>query len=357
MRTITFCSLRTFDRADQMLRAILPAHSRSFFQDLIGKNQVKIGGKACESDSRVHERDEISVNIPDLKEIGLVGSDIPLVIVYEDDDLLVIDKPAGMVVHPTDNGGHLDDTLVNAVIHHCSQQSPLPPLSRGHSKLNSKEKTLLSYGHFSQSRAKGGELLSSLSIKSELRPGIVHRLDKDTSGLIVVAKNDKSLEYLAKQWEDRTVDKEYIALVAGTVKEEKGAIEAPIGRSASDRKKMAVRTGSVGRDARTEFEVMQRFPDTTLLKVRILTGRTHQIRVHFASIGHPVIGDRTYGNAKLNAVYEEHFGLQRQFLHAQRLVFKMPSTKMEREFVSELPPELEVCLRGPSSPSLRAGKA
>lgn len=288
-----------------MLRAILPHHSRAFFQDLIAKGQVMIQGKPCESDTRVQPKDEISLNIPDLKEIGLVGADIPLSIVYEDDDLLVIDKPAGMVVHPTDNGGHLDDTLVNALIHHCGK---------------------------------------SLSVKSELRPGIVHRLDKDTSGLIVVAKNDHALEYLAKQWEDRSVEKEYIALVVGAVKEDKGAIEAPIGRSASDRKKMSVRTGSVGKDARTEFEVMQRLPDATLLKVKILTGRTHQIRVHFSSIGHPVVGDHTYGNTKINETYEDRFGLTRQFLHAHRLVITMPSTRKEQEFVSPLPADLQACL-------------
>ncbi len=305
MRTITFCSLQSFDRADQMLRSVLPAHSRAFFQDLIAKGQVLLQGSPCESDTKVQKKAEISVSIPDLKEIGLVGADIPLHIIYEDDDMLIIDKEAGMVIHPTDNGGHLDDTLVNALIHYCGAE---------------------------------------LSVKSELRPGIVHRLDKDTSGLIVVAKNDAALEYLAKQWEDRSVEKEYIVLVAGTVKEERGAIEAPIGRSAGDRKKMAVRTGSVGRDARTEFTVIQRLPDSTLLKAKILTGRTHQIRVHFSSIGHPVVGDQTYGNTRLNHSYEERFGLTRQFLHAHRLIIRMPSTGKEREFVAPLPPDLQVCL-------------
>jgi 23S rRNA pseudouridine1911/1915/1917 synthase len=216
----------------------------------------------------------------------------------------VINKPAGLVVHPGTHGSHSDDSLVNAILHHCMG-------------------TL------------GG-------IGGTLRPGIVHRLDKDTSGLLVVAKNDKAQQFLMEQFQKKEVVKIYYALVVGRLEPEKGTIDAPIGRSLHDRKKMAVMENKTSKEAVTKYEVVRYLGDYTYVKVYLLTGRTHQIRVHFAAIGFPLVGDQTYGRIKVNNRFQQHYGLMRQFLHAAYLSFKLPDENNKKEeFTSTLPSDLQ----------------
>ena len=231
----------------------------------------------------------IELDIPEAKETGVKAEDIPLDIVYEDEDIIVVNKPKGMVVHPAN--GNPDGTLVNAIMAHCK---------------------------------------GSLSgIGGEIRPGIVHRLDKDTSGLLIVAKNDRAHINMSEQIKNREVKKIYIALVRGVVPENEATINMPIGRSTKDRKKMAVRKD--GKEAITHFKVLKRYANYTLLEVKIDTGRTHQIRVHMAEIGHPVVGDMVYSNGK------NEFGVQGQMLHAKSLDFKHPITGKQMHLEAEVP--------------------
>lgn len=247
-------------------------------QKLIDEGEILVNGKSQKASYKVQNGDKISINIPEVKEVGLKSQDIPLDIIYEDDDILVVNKPKGMVVHPA--VGNLDGTLVNAVMAHCKDN------------------------------------LSGIG--GEVRPGIVHRLDKDTTGLLIVAKNDKAHINLSEQIKNREVKKIYIALVRGNIPENEATINMPIGRSTKDRKKMAVVKN--GKEAVTHFKVIDRFKNYTLLEIKIDTGRTHQIRVHMAEIGYPVVGDMVYSNGK------NEFGVEGQMLHAKSLDFKHPIT-------------------------------
>jgi 23S rRNA pseudouridine1911/1915/1917 synthase len=283
-------------RLDRFVAARSADLSRTAVQRLINDGFILLNGAECEADDKVVPGDEIIVRVPPPVPTELIAEDIPLTIVYEDDDVIVIDKPAGLVVHPA--AGHASGTLVNAVL-----------------------------GHVPDLGSTGG-------IGGEVRPGIVHRLDKDTSGLMVVAKNDRALHFLQDQFKSRTVKKVYIALVEGNVEPRDGVIDAPIGRNRNHRKKMAVT--SDGRPARTRYRVKQVFddPPVSLIECYPETGRTHQIRVHFAWRHHPLVGDTIYGKRT------PHFGLTRHFLHAASLAFTLPNGEA-RTFSSSLPIELQ----------------
>ena len=278
-------------RLDKYLADKLDDLSRSRVQALIREGQVRVDGRVRKPSYRLAGGEVLKVCIPPPKEVSLEPEAIPLDIIYEDEDILVVNKPAGMVVHPA--AGHWQGTLVNALL---------------------------------------GYMPGLASIGGELRPGIVHRLDKDTSGLVVVAKNDRAHRYLQRQFRARQVEKVYLALVEGVPKEPRGVIIAPIGRDPTQRKRMGVVTG--GREAETEYRVERSFPQHSLLEVRPRTGRTHQVRVHLAYIGHPVVGDRVYGRRKPTVP------LGRQFLHAQRLAFRLPKDDQSREFLVPLPADL-----------------
>ena len=263
--------------------------SRTNIQRLIEEGNVLVNGQKKKISYKVQMGDNIEINIPEAKETNIRAENIPLEIVYEDKDIIVVNKPKGMVVHPAN--GNPDGTLVNAIMNICKD--------------------------------------SLSGIGGEIRPGIVHRLDKDTSGLLIVAKNDLAHINMSKQIKDREVKKIYIALVKGNINEDEATINMPIGRSTKDRKKMAVRKD--GKEAITHFKVLKRYGDYTLLKVKIDTGRTHQIRVHLAEIGHPVVGDMVYSKGK------NEFGVEGQMLHAQSLEFKHPITGQEMHLEADLP--------------------
>lgn len=289
------------ERLDRAIAAHLEEISRSRAAQLVEAGAVSLNGRAVtRSARRVKAGDLLSIDMPAPGPSGLVAEAIPLKVVYEDADLLVIDKPAGMVVHPAP--GHSGGTLVNAVLAH------VPGLE--------------------------------LDMGDRARPGIVHRLDRDTSGLIVVAKRRPAHEALARQMSAHTMRKEYLVVVLGRPRSDEGVIEGSIGRDPHDRKRMAVVAG--GRPARTHYEVERRVGRYSLVKATLETGRTHQIRVHMAAIGHPVLGDPVYGKVTLKDA--ERLGLHRQFLHAHRLGFRLPSTGEWAEFTSPLPQELESAL-------------
>ena len=280
------------ERLDSFISDSMEELSRSLVQGLIKEGKVWVDGQAAKSSHRVKNGDEVRIEIPPLQVVKIEAQDIPLPIIYQDEDLVVVDKPQGMVVHPAH--GNWDGTMVNALLYHIKDLS---------------------------------------GINGELRPGIVHRLDKDTSGVMVVAKNDHAHHSLAEQIRLHSINREYIALVHGVIKENLGRIDAPIGRSKQDRKKMAVI--NEGRAAISDYEVLKRFPMYTLVKVKLLTGRTHQIRVHFAYIKHAVVGDPLYSSAR------KHFGLESQALHAQLLGFVHPSSGEYMEFTSPIPQYLQ----------------
>ena len=277
------------ERLDKYISKQKVEISRVMIQKLIEENQILVNDKPQKASYKVQAGDEITINIPEVKETNLKSQEIPLDIIYEDNDILVVNKPKGMVVHPA--VGNPDGTLVNAVMAHCK-------------------------GNLS-------------GIGGELRPGIVHRLDKDTSGLIIVAKNDKAHINLSEQIQNREVKKVYLALVRGIIPENEATINMPIARSTKDRKKMAV--DKKGKVAITHFKVLKRFEKYTYLEVTIETGRTHQIRVHMAEIGHPVVGDYTYSNGK------NEFNIQGQMLHAKSLDFKHPITGKPIHLEAPLP--------------------
>lgn len=280
------------ERLDKYLAQAISDLSRAQVQRLIAAGRVTVNGVSVNKASlRLEAGDEVVIRVPPPESTEVHPEAIPLSIVYEDDDLLVIDKPAGMVVHPAH--GHRSGTLVNALL------SRYPQLAE----------------------VGGAE-----------RAGIVHRLDKDTSGLILVAKNEAAQKELQRQFKHHAVEKVYLALVEGRLEPEQGLIDAPIGRDKQQRKRMAVVRG--GRQASTVYRVIERFEDHTLVEARPQTGRTHQIRVHFAFIGHPLVGDPVYGYRR------QHLGLGRQFLHAQTLSFRLPSSGEVVEFHSPLPDDL-----------------
>lgn len=279
-------------RLDKWLAEQMEDMTRSAVQNLIQAGMVSRGGKPLAKSAKLNPGDEITVTLPEVRRLELEPENIPLDIVYEDDDLLVVNKPKGMVVHPAP--GNPDGTLVNALLHHCG---------------------------------------SSLSgINGVARPGIVHRIDKDTSGLLIVAKNDFSHVRLAEQIKVHSFTREYGAVVYGNVKEERGTVDKPIGRHPVERKKMAVLPDSPSaRNAVTHFEVVKRFQGFTQLRLRLETGRTHQIRVHMASLGHPVAGDPVYGPKKVIT------SLNGQCLHAGLIGFIHPRTGEYLEFTAPLP--------------------
>jgi 23S rRNA pseudouridine1911/1915/1917 synthase len=289
------------ERLDRWLAERLPAHSRAEIQRWISERLITIGGHSPKASYRVGGGDLVVVCIPPAEEYGVEPEPIPLAIIYEDDDLLVIDKPAGMVVHPA--AGHWHGTLVNAVLHHC------PDLQ---------------------------------GIGGVQRPGIVHRLDKDTSGLILVAKNDRAHRDLQAQFRGREVRKRYLALVHGEVSPPSGEIAAAIARDVRQRKRMAVEAG--GRMAVTRYEALRYFREHTLLACQPLTGRTHQIRVHLAHIGHPIVGDAVYGGGRSRSRGNLPVPCPRQFLHAEQISFRLPGTEQEVEFTSPLPADLQAVL-------------
>ena len=276
-------------RLDMYIASLDLDFSRSIAQKLIENGQVLVNGKLPKASYKTKLDDRVEIEILEPKETNLEAQDIPLDIVYEDDDILVVNKQKGMVVHP--GNGNLDGTLVNAVLNHCK-------------------------GNLS-------------GIGGEIRPGIVHRLDKDTSGIIVIAKNDKAHISLSKQIQDRKVKKIYTALVRGVIPEDTATIDMPIGRSNTDRKKMAVRKD--GKEAITHIKVVKRYEKYTLIRVKIDTGRTHQIRVHMAEIGYPVVGDEVYSNGK------NEFNVHGQMLHSTTLDFVHPITGKQMHLEAPLP--------------------
>ena len=288
-------------RLDQFLTTILPGQTRSQIQRLIKEGHVSAGsGAAVRASTSVRAGERFFVDVPELRPAIPQPEALPLRIVFEDPDVVVLDKPAGMVVHP--GAGHSSGTLVNALLHHVKDLS---------------------------------------GVGGEARPGIVHRLDRGTSGLMVVAKHDKAHQELARQFQHRDVEKEYIALVWGVVHAGR-RIDEPIGRDPKDRQKMSTRARRA-RSAVTRVTFARHFKGVTFIKVAIATGRTHQIRVHLSAIGHPIVGDQTYGGVhrrvpnNLRAVMR----LERPFLHASRLAFTHPGDGRRVEFDSPLPPELE----------------
>lgn len=295
-------------RLDKALTKKLPHLTRTYIQKLIKNGDILVNNKKVNAHYKTKISDQVQINIPKPKKIEIKPEKIPLDIIYEDKNILVINKPAGLVVHP-DQSGHKTRTLVNAILHHCKDLS---------------------------------------GISGELRPGIVHRLDKNTSGLLVIAKNDKAHQYLSNQIKNRKVKKIYWALIKNHLSPKEGVIEAPIGRSTKNRKKMDIKWTKKGKYALTHYKVLKEFANCSLLEIQIITGRTHQIRVHLSAIGHPVIGDNEYGDSKINKIFAEK-GLTRQFLHAKELSFKNPSTEKKVTFSSDLPEYLERILSTLSS--------
>ncbi len=291
---VTACSAA---RCDVYLAQNMPDLSRSFLKKLFESGEVLVNGKAVRASFKLKEGDEITLTVPEAKKLDVEAQDIPLDIVYEDSDVLVINKERGMVVHPA--AGNEDSTLVNALMHHC------------------------------------GDNLSG--INGVLRPGIVHRIDKDTTGLLVVAKNDKAHQSLTDQLADRSLSRTYYAIVHGNIKEDNLTVDAPIARDTKDRKKMAIARKD-GRDAVTHIMVLERFGKYTLIRCKLETGRTHQIRVHTKSIGHPILGDKTYGLKK------EEFALTGQLLHAGEIGFIHPRTDEAVSFTAPLPQDFSETL-------------
>ena len=282
------------ERIDKYLSNEMSGFSRSYIQKLMKDGHVYVNGKAVKANYKLAYDDMITVEIPDLVEPDIVPENIPLDILYEDDDILIVNKPKGMVVHPA--AGHYSGTLVNALMYHC------------------------------------GESLSG--INGVMRPGIVHRIDMDTTGSLLVCKNDQAHQKLAEQLKVHSIKRVYHAIVCGNLKEDSGTIDAPIGRHPVDRKKMSINYQN-GREAVTHYQVLERFGDYTYISCRLETGRTHQSRVHMASIRHPLLGDNVYGPQKCP------FKLQGQTLHAKILGITHPTTGEYMEFDAPLPEYFE----------------
>ncbi len=279
-----------------------PELSRARIQRLIEQGHIRVVGAVCKPAYRLREGERVEGVVPEPIPDHVSAEAIPLAIVHEDADLVVVDKPAGMVVHPA--AGHRSGTLVHALLHHCRDLSGIGGIER---------------------------------------PGIVHRLDKGTSGLLVVAKSDTAHRHLSLQFKAHAIEREYLALVRGAPRQQRASIDAPIGRRRSDPKRFTARAPRAARRAVTHWEVERRFAGLTLLRVRLETGRTHQIRVHLASVGLPVAGDPDYGGGRQHA---RELGLARQALHAARLGFEHPTRGARLSFDSPLPADLERVLAG-----------
>jgi 23S rRNA pseudouridine1911/1915/1917 synthase len=289
-------------RLDLYLALALPQFSRSRLQALIRAGEVHLQGKSARTRETVHAGDIVGLTVPPVEEIDALAEEIPLEILFEDEDLLVLNKPAGLVVHP--GAGNQTHTLVNALLHHCANLS---------------------------------------GIGGKQRPGIVHRLDKETSGCLVVAKNDAAHQHLSRQFAEREVKKIYLALVTGTPKRPRGTIEAPIGRHPVQRKKMAVNQ-TRGRVAKTDYRVLQSGGGVSLVECAIHSGRTHQIRVHLHHIGHPVAGDSLYG---------KKIAAPRQMLHAWKLGFTHPRTGERHFFEAPVPDDFQAAMDAAFKPPIR----
>lgn len=290
MEELYFIAESHSGRIDKYLSDKLPDMSRSHIQKLIKDGNVLVNQKVVKANYKLNEGDTIDIQIPELEIPDILPENIPLDILYEDDDILVVNKPKNMVVHPAP--GHYTGTLVNAIMYHC------------------------------QNNLSG--------INGVMRPGIVHRIDMDTTGSLLICKNDKSHQYLADLLKEHDITRKYHAIVHGNLKEDTGTINAPIGRHPVDRKKMSVHANN-GRPAVTHYNVLERFGNYTYIECQLETGRTHQIRVHMASIGHPILGDAVYGPSKCP------FKLDGQTLHAKVLGIIHPSTKKYIEFDAPLP--------------------
>lgn len=288
------------ERLDRFLASKEAQVSRSHIQKLIESGCVLVNGRTAKANAKLRAGDAVETELPEAQELEILPEAIPLDILYEDSDVIVINKARGMVVHPA--AGAADGTLVNALLHHCEDLS---------------------------------------GINGVIRPGIVHRLDKDTSGVMVAAKNDRAHVDLAEQIREKTAQRIYRAIVCGTIAEDRGEIRAPIGRHPTERKKMAVVPG--GKEATTLFRVVERFPAHTLVECRLKTGRTHQIRVHMAYIGHPLFGDPKYGRNTPD--------IAGQALHSCELSFTHPRTKERMTFAAEMPEDMKAILR-----ALRRGR-
>lgn len=277
------------ERIDKYLTDYLKKHSRSFLQKLIKEGQVSVNGKPVKNNYRLHEEDRIELTVPEPLQTDILPENLNLDIVYEDDSVLIVNKPKGMVVHPS--AGHASGTLVNGLMYHCKDR------------------------------------LSG--INGVLRPGIVHRIDMDTTGLLIVCKNDQAHNCIAAQLKEHSITRRYYALAKGHFKEMEGTVDAPIGRNPSNRLKMVVNR-QTGKNAVTHYRVLEQFSSCALIECRLETGRTHQIRVHMSSIGHPLLGDTIYGGPAVKNV-------QGQMLHAGIIGFMHPDTGEYMEFSSELP--------------------
>ena len=294
MKEMIFAAQESGERLDKFLDEMLPDFSRSYLQKLIKGQHVTVQGQIVKPNYRLRAEDEIHIEIPDEIKLDITPEKIPLDILYEDQDLLVINKPKGMVVHPA--AGHYSGTLVNALLYHCEGQ------------------------------------LSG--INGVLRPGIVHRIDRDTTGSLVVCKNDMAHRSLAEQLKEHSINRRYRAIVWGNLKENEGTVDAPIGRHSIDRKKMAINRTN-GKRAVTHYRVLKRFSRFTYIECQLETGRTHQIRVHMASLGHPLLGDTVYSTAK------SPYTLEGQCLHAMTLGFIHPRTGEYIECTAPLPEYFE----------------
>jgi len=279
-------------RLDVFIASKFDDKTRSYFQGIIEGETVTVNGKCRKSNYKLKLAESVALDIPEAVELNIKAEEIPLDVLYEDGDVIVINKPQDMVVHPAP--GNYSGTLVNALLNHCKDLS---------------------------------------GINGVIRPGIVHRIDKDTSGALIVAKNDNSHNALAKQFKEHTITRSYLAIVEGIIKTDEGTIDQPIGRHPKDRIKMGVVES--GKKAVTHYKVIERFTSHTLVECNLETGRTHQIRVHMAKIGHPLVGDLIYGYKK------QSFNLKGQVLHAKRLGFIHPSTNKYMEFDSPLPAYFE----------------
>ena len=290
-------------RLDRALAAAVPTLSRERLKTLIRSGAVEVSGRPLRDPAtKVHGEESVRVAVPEPQPAHNEPQDIPLNIAFEDEHLLVVDKPAGLVVHPA--AGNFDRTLVNALLHHCA-----------------------------------GKLSG---IGGVARPGIVHRIDKDTSGLLVVAKTDVAHEGLARQFAAHSIDRRYLAIVTGVPKASEGKVDAPLARSATNRKKIAIVGGDRGKRAVTYWKRLNVFSDAALVECRLETGRTHQVRVHMASIGHPLVGDPVYGRSgKTHGKLLKELGFHRQALHAAELGFTHPVTKHRLSFSSPMPPDMQ----------------